>query len=89
MCVDVCFSLSLCLSPSITSSSLTYHFLGQLVRQELVLQALLLHLLALLVIVDGQLLKSLQHLLHLSLGTVALHLQPAEFRLDLVAVTAG
>ena len=33
-----------------------------------------------------QLLQSLQHLLHLRLGAVALHLQPAEFSLDLVPV---
>jgi len=66
-----------------------YHFLGQLVSQQLVLHTLLLHLLALLVIVDGQFLQSLKDLLHLSLGTVALHLQSAELSLDLVPITPG
>lgn len=66
-----------------------YHFLGQLVGQQLVLQTLLLHLLALLVIIYGQFLQSLEHLLHLSLGTVALHLEPAELSLDLVPVSPG
>lgn len=71
------------------SSTVTHHFLGQLISQELILDAFLLHLLALLVIVDGQLLQSLQHFLHLSFGTVTLHLQPAEFSLDLVPISPG
>lgn len=66
---------------------MTYHFLSQLISQQLVLQAFLLHLLALLVVVDGQLLQSLKHLLHLSLGTITLHLQPAQLSLNLVSVT--
>lgn len=67
----------------------TYHFLCQLVSQQLILQALLLHLLALLVIIDGQFFQSLKHLLHLSFGAVALDLKPAELSLDLVAVPSG
>lgn len=66
-----------------------YHFLGQLVGQQLVLQTLLLHLLALLVVINGQFLQSLEHLLHLSLGAVTLHLEPTELRLDLVPVSPG
>ena len=83
------FYPSLCQSHTHSIPLKAYHFLGQLVSKQLVLQAFLLHLLALLVIVDGQLLQSLQHLLHLGLGAVALHLQPAELSLDLVSITFG
>lgn len=52
----------------------TYHFLGQLIHQQLVLLALLLHLLGLLVVVDCQLLQGLQHFLHLILCGIVLGL---------------
>lgn len=50
----------------------TYHLLGQLVHQQLVLLALLFHLLRLLVVVDCQLLQGLQDFLHLVLSSIVL-----------------
>lgn len=67
----------------------THHFLRQLFSQQFILNALLLHLQALLVIVERQLLQGLENFLHLSLGRVVLGLQPAELRLHPLAVTAG
>lgn len=68
-------------------SPATHHLLGQLVHQQLVLLALLLHLLGLLVIVDGQLLQSLKNFLHLILGGIILGLQVAQLPLDLLIVS--
>lgn len=65
----------------------THHFLRQLFSQQLVLDALLLHLQTLLVIVERQLLQGLQNFLHLGLGWIVLGLQPAELRLHPLAVT--
>lgn len=67
----------------------THHFLCKFFRQELVLHALLLHLQALLVVVDCQLLQGLQDLLHLRLSRFILRLQPPQFRLHLLAVAPG
>lgn len=67
----------------------THHFLSKLFSQQLVLDALLLHLQALLVIVERQLLQGLENFLHLGLGRIVLGLQPAELRLHPLAVTAG
>uniref|UniRef100_A0A3P8U231 Uncharacterized protein n=1 Tax=Amphiprion percula TaxID=161767 RepID=A0A3P8U231_AMPPE len=58
----------------------------QLLSQLQVGLVSLLHLLALLVVVDGQLLQRLQHLLHLLLGQLVLRLQPAKLLLDLLVV---
>lgn len=58
----------------------------QLLSQLQVGLVALLHLLALLVVVDGQLLQGLQHLLHLLLGQLVLRLQAAQLLLDLLVV---
>lgn len=79
-----------CFSDSGSHFSLqTHHFLSKLFSQQLVLDALLLHLQALLVIVERQLLQGLENFLHLGLGRVVLGLQRAELRLHPLAVTAG
>lgn len=64
-----------------------YHFLGQLVHQQLILLALLFHLLGLLVVVDRQLLQGLQHFLHFVLCSIVLGLQVAQLLLHLLIVS--
>lgn len=64
----------------------THRLVLQLLGQQQVCFISLLHLPALLVIVDGQLLQSLQHLLHLLLGQIVLRLQPTQLLLDLLVV---
>lgn len=64
--------------------------MGQLLVQLFVALVLVVHLLALVVIVDGKLLQSLQHLLHFLFGSVAVLLQPRQLILQtLVVMTAG
>jgi len=61
----------------------------QVVDQLHVVVVALLHLLALLVVVDGQLLQRLQHLLHLVLRRLVLRLQTVQLRLEVLVISAG
>lgn len=61
---------------------------GELLIQLVVAAALVLNFLALVVVVDSQLLQCLQHLFHLLLGSVAVPLQPRQLVLLAHVVTA-
>lgn len=65
-----------------------HRFLVELLTNGLKLLGLILHLLALLIIVDSQLLQSLENLLHLILGGLVLCLQAVEFCLQVLMVAA-
>ena len=67
----------------------THRLVLQLLGQLQVGLLSLLHFLALLVVVDGQLLQGLQHLFHLLLGQLILRLQAAQLLLDLLMVAPG
>ena len=69
--------------------SLTYRFLAKLLTDGFKLLGLILHLLALLVIVDSQLLQGLQHLLHLLLRGLILCLQAVQLSLEVLMITTG
>lgn len=69
--------------------TLSHLFVGELLSESLILLALALHLLALLVIVEGQLLQRLQHLFHLVLGRVVFSLDPRHLCLQHLVVTPG
>lgn len=64
-----------------------HRFLVKLLTEGLKLLGLILHLLALLVIVDGKFLQRLQHLLHLLLRRFVLHLQTRQLCLQVVVVS--
>lgn len=64
-----------------------HRFLVKLLTDVLKLLGLILHLLALLVIVDGKFLQRLQHLLHLLLRCFVLHLQTHQLCLQVVVVS--
>ena len=66
-----------------------YRFLVKLLTDGLKLLGFILHLLALLVVVDGQLLQSLEHLLHLVLGGLVLCLQAVQLSLEVLVIAAG
>lgn len=70
------------------SLSSAHRFLVELLADGLKLLRLVLHFLALLVIVYGQLLQSLEHLLHLVLGGLVLSLQAVQLGLEVLVVTA-
>ena len=67
----------------------TNQFLGELLVEVLVLPVLDVHLLRLLVIVHGQFLQGLQHLLHLVLGRIVLGLDTRHLLLELLVVAAS
>lgn len=66
-----------------------YRFLAQLLANGLKFLGLVLHLLTLLVVVDGQLLQSLQHLLNLLLGGLVLCLEAVQLSLQVLVIAAG
>ena len=68
---------------------LPHLFVSEFLSESLVLLTLALHLLALLVIVECQLLQCLQHFLHLILGRVILSLDPRHLCLQHLVVTPG
>lgn len=65
-----------------------HRFLVEFLTDGLKLLGLILHLLALLIIVDSQLLQSLENLLHLVLGGLVLCLQAVQFCLQVLMVAA-
>lgn len=65
-----------------------HRFLVELLADGLKLLRLILHFLALLVVVYGQLLQSLEHLLHLVLGGLVLSLQAVQLGLEVLVITA-
>lgn len=65
-----------------------YRFLVKFLTDGLKLLGLILHLLALLIIVDSKLLQSLENLLDLVLGGLVLCLQAIQFCLQVLMVTA-
>lgn len=71
------------------SLSQAHRFLAELLADGLKLLGFILHLLALLVIVDGQLLQSLQHLLHLLLGGFVFSLQAVQLCLEVLVIATG
>lgn len=76
-------------APQDLDTGWTHRFVGQLLVQLLVAVVLVLHFLALVVIVDGELLQGLQHLLHLLFGGIAVPLQPGQLLLQtLIILTA-
>lgn len=66
----------------------SHRFLVKLLTDGLKLLGLILHLLALLIIVDSELLQSLQNFLHLVFGGLVLCLQAVQFCLQVLMVTA-
>lgn len=67
----------------------THGFVWELLIQLLVGVAFVLHLLALLIIVDSKFLQCLQHLLHLLFGWVAVSLQSGHFILQTLKVLSA